>query len=74
MDTHRQRSLPLRLLQPRPQLQMPVSIEHGQHVRMDGHLPMLASQESKREAHQLFFFLLVFFRPVFFLLFFLGSP
>ena len=56
MDPHRQRPLPLRVLQPRAQIEMPVRIEHRQHVRVDNRLSMLASQKSERKTDHLFFF------------------
>src|SRR3984957_2766488 len=51
-DSHRQGALALSLLQPRPQVQMPVSIQHGQHMRVNNSRPVLASHESESESNQ----------------------
>src|SRR6266496_3700753 len=53
VKSHRHRALPLRLLQPRAEIQMPVRTEHRQQVRMDRRLPMFPSQKPERKPDQL---------------------
>ena len=59
-DAHGHGPLALRLLQSRAQIQMSIGIEHGQHMRVNRRLSVLAAEESEGEPDQLIFiFLLV---------------
>ncbi len=55
VHAHGEGTLALGVLELRAQVEMAVGIEHGEHVGVDGGLPMLAPEESEGESDHLLF-------------------